>query len=136
MASRQRKTSLNAKKASPTVGVKFDREKPRWDLLDLKVMEEVVKVLTHGARKYADDNWKIVPNAKKRYHAALLRHIAEDQSGQVFDTGPDGDGEYVMAHVLCCAFFMLWQRMQDHPFKPEKTNGKWVFKQVKGKRND
>jgi hypothetical protein len=36
-----------------TLGVKHDKGKPQWDLLPWKEMEDVVKVLTFGASKYA-----------------------------------------------------------------------------------
>ena len=36
-------------------GLKFDTDKLRWDLLPMEVIEECVKILTFGAKKY-DDN--------------------------------------------------------------------------------
>ncbi len=72
--------------------IKNDENKPRWDLLPLNVIEEVVKVATFGATKYNDNNWKIGldnPNTReetmKRYFAAAMRHITKAQSGKVFD---------------------------------------------------
>jgi len=38
-------------------GTKYDEDKPRWDLLPFTEVEKVVKVLTMGAKKYADGNW-------------------------------------------------------------------------------
>ena len=38
-------------------GVKADKGKPDWSLLDLKSLEGCVEVLTFGAEKYARENW-------------------------------------------------------------------------------
>ncbi len=40
---------------------KHDTEKARWDLLPMDAVSPVVDVLTFGAKKYAPDNWKTVP---------------------------------------------------------------------------
>ena len=37
-------------------GVKYDDEKPRYDLVPWNEFEEVVKVLSYGACKYDDTN--------------------------------------------------------------------------------
>ncbi|KKM03271.1 hypothetical protein LCGC14_1776070, partial [marine sediment metagenome] len=58
-------------------GLKYDSEKPRWDLLPLDIIEQIVKVLTIEAQKYDDDNWRKVENGKKRYYAAMMRHIKD-----------------------------------------------------------
>lgn len=39
-----------------TNGLKNDDKENRRDLLPWEPLQEVVKVLTHGARKYAPDN--------------------------------------------------------------------------------
>ena len=39
-----------------SAGRKDDDGKPRWDLLPFAEAEEVVKVLTYGARRYGDHN--------------------------------------------------------------------------------
>ena len=86
-------------------GVKYDGQKPRWDLLPLKVVEEVVKVLTFGSKKYADDNWQIVPGGRKRYFAACMRHLAAWQGGEAVDSET---GVSHLAHAVCCLIFVLW----------------------------
>jgi hypothetical protein len=65
-----------------TEGRKDDQDKPDWSLLDLKVAEEVVRVLTSGAKKYSPENWRLVPNGKNRYFSAAMRHIAAWQAGE------------------------------------------------------
>ena len=61
-----------------TLGVKYDKGKPQWDLLPWKEMEDVVKVLTFGASKYASDNWKNVPNSPSRYMDATMQKYTKD----------------------------------------------------------
>ena len=65
-------------------GTKYDDEKPRWSLLPWDALEQVVKVLTHGATKYADDNWKDV-KPHTRYLDAALRHITAWARGEKMD---------------------------------------------------
>ena len=66
-------------------GVKYDEGKPRWDLLPLKEVEDIVRVLTFGSLKYEDDNWKRVPNQRKRYFAAMMRHLTAWWEGEKND---------------------------------------------------
>lgn len=88
----------------PTVGVKYDKDKPQWSLLPFKALREVVDVLTYGARKYAPDNWKKVPNAKQRYTDAGFRHFTAFASGEKLD--PE-TGKSHLAHAMCCLLYLL-----------------------------
>jgi hypothetical protein len=38
-------------------GLRYNKDKLRWDLLPLKPLTEVLKVFTKGAEKYKDWNW-------------------------------------------------------------------------------
>lgn len=87
------------------IGEKFDDGKVRWDLINLKVIEPFAKVLTFGAKKYEDDNWKKVDNAKKRYFAALLRHISAWQNGEITD--PESNISH-LAHAMCNIYFLMY----------------------------
>ena len=87
-------------------GKKFDDDKIRMDLLMkscAKSLEEVGKVLTFGAKKYSDDNWKKVPDGKKRYIAALHRHLSAYYQGKKIDEESKLDH---LAHALCCLIFL------------------------------
>jgi hypothetical protein len=86
-----------------TQGLKFDNGKPRWELLPLNLVEEIVKVLTMGAEKYAPENWRKVENAKDRYYAALMRHIKAYRSGELVD-GESGLSH--LAHAACNIMFL------------------------------
>jgi hypothetical protein len=91
-------------------GRKYDESKPDWSLLDLQIMEEVVRVLTSGARKYSPANWKLVPNGKNRYFAAAMRHITAWQQGQKTDMET---GESHLSHAMCCLLFLRGIEKQE-----------------------
>jgi hypothetical protein len=86
-------------------GVKFDGEKRRWSLLPSGVMNEVIDVLEHGAKKYAPDNWKYVDNSHTRYYDAAMRHIEQWYSEESIDKE---SGKNHLAHAICCLMFLLW----------------------------
>ena len=105
----------------PEEGRKHDKEKPRWDLLPLATVARVVDVLTFGARKYEDENWKKVPNARKRYFAALMRHLYAHQQGERLD--PE-TGLPHLSHAICCAIFIDWLESEEgKAYESERSKG-------------
>jgi len=85
------------------VGVKYDQEKLRYDLLPAQTIEGLVRVLTFGAKKYSPENWRKVPNATRRYYAALMRHVEAWRLGEVNDLE---SGLPHLSHALCCLVFL------------------------------
>lgn len=85
-------------------GVKFDNNKPQWSLMPWKALSQVVDVLTYGAKKYAPDNWKKVPNARQRYIDAGFRHLTAYAGGEKNDSET---GLSHLAHATCCLLFLL-----------------------------
>jgi len=63
----------------------------------------VAEVLTMGAKKYAPDNWRKVPDAKDRYLSAALRHLSARAQGEWLD--PE-TGLPHTAHAICCLMFL------------------------------
>ena len=92
-------------------GVKYDNGKPQWSLLPFKALTQVVEVLTYGAKKYAPDNWKKVPNAKQRYTDAGFRHFAAYASGETHDTET---GKHHLAHAICCLLYIVAFDLGEH----------------------
>lgn len=86
-------------------GVKYDQDKPRWDLLPMDEVEDVVRILTYGSKKYEDDNWMRVRPFRRRYFAAALRHLCKWRSGEITDKE---SGMPHLAHATCCLIFLLW----------------------------
>lgn len=85
-------------------GVKFDRGKLRFSLIPLGALREIVEVLEFGARKYAVDNWRVVPDARARYWDAAVRHLVAFREGEQLD--PES-GLHHLAHAGCCVLFLL-----------------------------
>ncbi len=87
--------------------VKHDSGKLRFDLLDHEFEAELADVLTHGAGKYADNNWQNAnpPEAKRRYYAALRRHLLAYLRGEVTD--PDS-GKPHLACIGVNVMFLRW----------------------------
>jgi len=86
-------------------GIKYDGEKLRYDLMPCGPLAAIVRVLTFGAQKYEDDNWKSVPEARRRYMAACFRHLEAWRGGETYD--PE-TGENHLAHAACCLVFLIW----------------------------
>ena len=73
-------------------------------------MEEIVKVYTMGAEKYAPNAWKDIPDAYDRYKAALLRHITAYDKGERMDKE---SGLSHLAHAAWNAIAILWLDMNN-----------------------
>ena len=91
--------------------MKNDRkdDKPMWELLPLLTIEEIVKVYTAGAKKYAPNNWMHLENGHERYKAALFRHICEFERGNWLDADT---GCIHLAQVAWNAIAMLHIEME------------------------
>ncbi len=87
-----------------TKGLKYDQDKPRYDLLPANAIDELAKVLTFGAEKYAPNSWQSVEDGLNRYRAALLRHTFAIQRGELVDSE---SGLPHAAHAMCCAAFIV-----------------------------
>lgn len=85
------------------VAIKEDGEKNRLDLLPIGPLEDIAEILTFGAKKYADHNWR---NGFKwsRLYGALFRHMFAWIKGQ--DKDPE-TGKSHLAHAGCCILFLL-----------------------------
>jgi hypothetical protein len=97
------KAALNLPEVN-TKGIKFDGSKLRYSLIPLDSLQEVVKVLEFGAKKYAPDNWKHVDNAQARYWDAAMRHIV---AYKLEDKADSETGLSHLAHAICCLLFLL-----------------------------
>jgi len=95
---------------APKAGVKYDQEKERYDLVPVFAMEEVAKVLTAGAAKYDDENWRKVPNATRRYFSATQRHLAWVRKGQTHDSET---GLHHYAHAITNLMFLLEKELEN-----------------------
>ena len=97
-------------------GRKYDDGKPRWDLLPIDGISPIVDVLTYGAKKYTtptspgEENWRKVDEPKRRYYAALLRHMTAWWTGEKIDKE---SGLPHLAHAGCCLLFLIALEKKD-----------------------
>lgn len=83
-------------------GVKFDGGKPQYGLLPPVALLEMVKNLTFGASKYAPENWRNVPEARRRYFDAAQRHMWQWKMGEQIDP------ENGLHHLAAAAINMMF----------------------------
>ena len=95
--------SVKESQTATTGGRKFDGNKLEYGLLPPLALEATVDVLTFGAQKYERDNWKRVPDSKRRYYDALQRHLWAWKKGEILD--PES-GKHHLAHAMCCLMFL------------------------------
>lgn len=82
---------------------RFNAGKNRLDLVPASMIEEVGKILTFGADKYGDNNWKKGMKWTKCI-ASLKRHLLEFEKGVDFD---EESQELHISHILTNAAFLL-----------------------------
>lgn len=110
-----------------TDGYKHDGGKPRLALVPPKIIEAVGAVMTHGAEKYGEGNYRKVEPA--RYRDALMRHICKWLKNP---HGIDEDsGLPHLWHIACNVAFLL---ELDKPEEADETTikGVWINRKVCG----
>lgn len=94
---------VKASQTATTGGRKFDGGKLQYGLLPPAALKATVEILTFGAEKYEPDNWKYVPDSKRRYFDAAMRHLWAWKAGEKDD--PE-TGKNHIAHAMCCLMFL------------------------------
>lgn len=85
-------------------GTKYDKDKPRMELLDAEFLEGVARVLTFGAVKYAAHNWR-GGISWSRLIGASFRHLTAILKGEWLD---EESGLPHVHHLGCCVMFLSW----------------------------
>ena len=98
-------------------GIKYDGEKPKMHLLPPKATLEVAKVLTFGANKYDEENWRKLDNLQSRYTSGALRHIFAHIDSETLD--PES-GLSHLAHAICCLLFKLEIELENAKIEEER----------------
>lgn len=83
--------------------IKYDSEKIRVELLPYNALLEIAKVMTIGATKYGDNNWR-KGMLWSRLYGACLRHLIAWYEGQDKD---EETGLLHLAHAGCCILFLI-----------------------------
>ena len=99
-------TTVDKEPDKLTGAVKHDQGKLDWSLLPIDSVEEILKVLEFGKRKYAAWNWASNGGFKySRLFGSLLRHIFAWWRGE--DKDPE-TGLSHLAHAGCNILFLLY----------------------------
>jgi 5'(3')-deoxyribonucleotidase len=88
--------------ASKGTGLRYNQGKLRYDLVQPWAHEQMVKILTKGAQKYAERNWE-KGMLWSNVISSLKRHLAAIERGEDYDLET---GELHAAHVACNAHFL------------------------------
>jgi hypothetical protein len=99
-------------------GLRFNKDKLRYDLVEPKAFEDFVQVLTDGAVKYDPRNWQ-KGLSWTSVLASLKRHIAAIERGEDYDKE---SGRLHIAHAACNvhflnAFYYSFPQGDDRPRK-------------------
>lgn len=91
-------------------GLKYDKSKPRMDLLSTEALTQIAYAMTAGAEKYGDHNWR-GGLAWSRTIAAAMRHLT------AFNAGENVDPETGLSHIahLGCNVMFLLDYIKSHP---------------------
>ena len=97
-------------------GLRFNKGKLRYDLVEPHAFEDFVQVLTDGANKYFDRNWERGLSWTSVL-ASLKRHIAAIEKGEDYDKE---SGRLHIAHAACNvhflnAFYYTFPQGDDRP---------------------
>lgn len=91
-------------------GLRYNEGKTRYDLLEPFAIEQLARVFTKGAEKYADHNW--LKGLKwMGVVSSLKRHLAAFEKGEDYDAE---SGELHMAHVAWNAMALI-SHYRYHP---------------------
>jgi len=82
---------------------KHDADKIRLELIPPSLLRAVGTILTFGAKKYDDDNWRKCEKWS-RYYGALLRHLNAWWDGEDLDSE---SGHSHLWHAGCCLAFLI-----------------------------
>jgi hypothetical protein len=112
------------KEAVKEGALRFDKDKPKFELISPIAMEGLAGILTFGAKKYAAHNWR-KGMAWSRALGSLKRHLIEFEKGNDYDYDENCEGckeKHCLDHtgllhidqVLCNAMF-LSEYARTHP---------------------
>jgi len=88
-------------------GMKKDGDKLDYTLLEWTSLQDLVRLMMFGAKKYDRDNWRKVE--PYRYKQALLRHVALLAEGEWTDSDSN------LPHCACIMFnamVLIWFKKQ------------------------
>jgi len=109
MSTKQKSSKLksdNAPRRVPTPATNFvknDDHKLRYDLIPPEAMDALARALTHGAKKYAPDNWRKCEEPW-RYVRAAMGHINAYNAGKWID---EDSGNTHLDHAIASLAMLI-----------------------------
>lgn len=99
-------------------GLRYNEGKERTDLLPPFAINQLAKVLTLGAKKYAERNWELGMKWSNVI-SSLKRHISRIEEGEDYDKE---SGMLHASHVMCNAAFLteyykIYPQGDDRPHR-------------------
>ena len=86
-------------------GVKFDKDKLRYDLVPFGAVDKIARVFTYGATKYSPWNWLHLEEV--RLLAAAFRHLSKHAQGEELD--PES-GYSHLSHAATTIIMLMHRR--------------------------
>ena len=90
-------------------GQKFDKDKPRLDLLPFDALEAISEILAFGAKKYGDRNWEKGMDWSRLFRATL-GHLWSWWRGAKAD---EETGKSHLWHAGCCILFLITYELRS-----------------------
>lgn len=100
---------MNENKSNESA-LRFNEEKLKWSLVDFDSLEDMVRVLEFGAKKYAENNWKKGLKTTEVVES-MMRHMTAYLRGE--DLDPESGLSHI-GHIQCNAMFLSYMNR----FKP------------------
>lgn len=100
--------------------MKYDNNKIPMALVPAEAIEKVAKVLSFGAAKYGENNWRDDGHCTPytRTYSSILRHLSEWSKGE--DIDPESGQEH-LAHAAT-QIFILMIHQEEHPKSDDRYN--------------
>lgn len=93
--------------------MRFNEGKLQWSLVDFDSLEDMVRVLEFGAKKYSVNNWK-KPMSTVKIIESMLRHTFFILKGELIDQ--ESKLPHV-AHIQCNAMFLAYHLKKNKKFQ-------------------
>ena len=84
--------------------LRYNKDKLKWSLVDFSSLEDMVRVLEMGAKKYSKDNWKKGMPVSEVIES-MLRHTFSLLSGEINDK--ESRLPHI-GHIQCNAMFIAY----------------------------
>jgi hypothetical protein len=107
--------------------LRYNSGKLQWSLVDFDALEDMVKVLEFGAKKYSADNWKKGLNTNE-ITESMMRHLFAYLRGE--DIDPESGLPHT-GHIMCNAMFLSYVQKFAQKFDGRRLDknkmccGKW-----------